>query len=65
MLRAADLRVSPCRGNQEIYKSSFKQDINKDRRARRRNIRRREREKLSITKCFLQQLLSDMLSETK
>ena len=45
MLRAADLRVSRCRGNQEIHKSSFKQDINKDRRARRRNIRRGERER--------------------
>lgn len=43
LLRAADPRVSQRRGNQEIHKSSFKQDINKGRRARRRNSRRGER----------------------
>jgi len=52
LLRTADPRVSLCRGNWKIHKSSFKQDINKDRMARRRNNRREEKKRNYLSPVF-------------
>lgn len=64
LLRAADPGVSRCGGNQEIHKSSLKQDINRQKGREEEYQERREKEKWSIM-CFLEQQLNDMLSETK
>lgn len=66
MLRAADPRVSQWRGNQEIHKSPFKQDINKtEGQGEGTSGEEREEEIVHHHQCFLEQPLSDMLSETK